>query len=266
MLAALAIAAMVGGGLWWSDRLAHRAVPPARLPSGPAEIGPPPGEEIDARKHVGDLLGQAPAYTPFFDALVAKFPADAANLREAFAERVVTDRASANPDRFLADALKALRQTRGVVAAKADDAALGRVFSAQSTMLAALREADPKLCVDFLYGGATDAFLDFVAPRRPLFAELAQANLAAILDGAEKKIEREAPNDDDFNALEQALRAAGLGDVEIAALLDGKAPDPPLPDERMCDAGRAYLKAIQALPEPARSRLQALAVEVMSRS
>ena len=106
----------------------------------------------------------------------------------------------------------------------------------------------------------------FAAGHRPLFAEVASANLDAILDGGEKKIARDEPTDEDFATLEKALRDKGLGDPEIGALLDGKTPDPPLPDAAMCDAARAYVAALLALPEPTRSRVMALAIELMARS
>lgn len=211
---------------------------------------------------------QAPAaalpadYAPFFDALAARFPAESQQIRENFTP---ADPISA-PDAYLAAALKHLRQTRGVVAAQADAAAMTGVFEAQAAMIAALRGVDAKLCVDFVYGGATDAFMAFVATRRPLFAALARASLDAVLDGAAKRHARDAPGDEDFAMLESSLRAKGMGDAEIAALLDGKTPDPPLPDERMCEAAQAYVAAALALPEPARSRVLSLAIELMARS
>lgn len=239
--AALALALLVA--------LALAAIWRARAPVA----GPPPPAPAAA----------LPAdYAPFFDALAARFPAEAQQIRENFAP---ADPATA-PDAYLAAALKHLRQTRGVVAAQADAAAMTGVFEAQAAMIAALRGVDSRLCVDFVYGGATDAFMAFVATRRPLFAALARASLDAVLDGAAKRHAREAPGDEDFAMLESSLRAKGMGDAEIAALLDGKTPDPPLPDERMCEAAQAYVAAALALPEPARSRVLALAIELMARS
>lgn len=230
----------------------------------PAPVADAPAPAEDASRLVQRRLAEAKDYAPFFEILASRFPAESAQIKTALAERLTTDK-DAGADALLAQALKSLRETRGVVAAKADAPAMTRVFEAQGAMIAALRAADPKLCVDFVYGGATDAFMTFVATRRPLFAALAKANLDAILDGADKKIERDAPTDDDFAALEKALRDKGLGDAEVATLLDGKTPDPPLPDERMCESAAAYVAAVLALPEPARSRLLALAIELMAR-
>lgn len=254
VLAALVAAAALGAGLW-----AGGVLPPRPAPEAPA-APPEPAAEVAAR------LAAAPDYAPFFDTLAARFPADSTQLREAFATASPGDRAAATADRFVADALKHLRQTRGIVASKADAPAMARVFEAQGAMIAALRDADPRLCVDFVYGGATGAFMDFVERRRPLFAAVAKANLDAILDGADRKIERDAPTDEDFAALEAALRGKGMGDPEIAALLDGKTPDPPLPDAQMCAAGKTYLQTLATLPEETRLRIYALAVELMARS
>jgi hypothetical protein len=260
-LAVVAVAAVLAGVL-----SRHGSVTPGPPPSAPADAPPPADRRAEARALVEARLRQATDYAPFFQTLDARLPADAAQIRDGFVEKALSDQASATPDRLVADALKSLRETRGVVAAKADAPAMTRVFEAQGAMLSALRESDAKLCVDFAYGGATDALMAFSIAHRLLFADLAKANLDAILDGAEKKLEREPATDDDFAALEKALRDKDLGDVEVAALLDGKTPDPPLSDERMCDAARLYVGAVLALPEPARSRVLSLAIELMARS
>ena len=62
------------------------------------------------------------------------------------------------------------------------------------------------------------------------------------------------------------MAAKGLSQAEIEALLDGKTPDPPLPEARLCKAGRVYLEMLKTLPEPVRLRIYALAVELMARS
>ena len=267
LIAGLVAALVIGGVVWWQDLFMRRHAPPAPSPpAGPAEMAPPPGEQGEARALVDQRLAAATDYAPFLDALAQRFPADSAQIRDAFTTRAIADKAAATPDRFVADALKALRETRGVIAAKAETPAMARVFEAQGAMLAALGKDDPKLCVDFVYGGATEAFMAFSASHRGLLAGVAQAGLDAILDGADKKIERDAPSDEDFAALEKALRDKGLGDAEVATLLDGKTAEPPLADARMCEAARAYVEAVLELPEPARSRVLALAIELMARS
>ena len=82
----------------------------------------------------------------------------------------------------------------------------------------------------------------------------------------QEEIERTAPTEADFKALKSALVAKGLDKVEIDALLDGKMPDPPLADARMCAAGQTYLETLRALPEAARLRIYGLAMELMARS
>ena len=99
-----------------------------------------------------------------------------------------------------------------------------------------------------------------------LAGEMAIAGLDAIVDGQAKKNTRQAPSDADFALLEKGMAAKGLSQAEIEALLDGKTPDPPLEDARLCQAGRVYLEMLKTLPEPVRLRIYALAVELMARS
>jgi len=95
---------------------------------------------------------------------------------------------------------------------------------------------------------------------------MAIAGLDAIVDGQAKKNERQPPTDADFLLLEKAMAGKGLSQPEIEALLDGKTPNPPLEDARLCQAGRVYLEMLKTLPEPVRLRIYALAVELMARS
>ncbi|MCC2108677.1 MAG: hypothetical protein KDJ40_14340, partial [Hyphomicrobiales bacterium] len=171
-----------------------------------------------------------------------------------------------SPDYDLSQAVKTLRQSRGALAAKADSAALGRVFEAQLAVLKALGAVNTRLCVDFLYGGASEAFLKFSAENRALVSDLAIAGLDAILDGKEKNIARTTPTESDFQMFETSLRQNGVGADEIGALLDGKTPDPPIPDDRMCAAGKTYLETLRQMPEDVRGRIEALAVDLMARS
>lgn len=262
-LAAICVVVVVGAlafALWPS--------PPGAAPQpagAGATIGPQAGDVEAARKAVEDQAA-LPDYAPFFRLLIEKLPVEAAQARQAQADRWLADRALATPERYVSETLRALRQTRGVLAARADSGPLGRIFDTQAALLEALAQDDPRLCVDFLYGGASDAFLDFSGGHRKLLSDMAQAFLAAIVDGQEKKPDRPAPTQEDVTALEQALAAAGLGKAAIDALLDGKAADPPLPDAEMCSAGRTYLKTLAALPEAQRLRFYGLAVELMARS
>jgi hypothetical protein len=95
---------------------------------------------------------------------------------------------------------------------------------------------------------------------------MAQASLDAILDGRTSRVERRPPTDDDFAQLESALMEQGLGRPEIEALLDGKEPQPPLPDAMLCRAGGVYLQTLRAMPEEMRMRIYGLAVEVLART
>ncbi|HEY8579794.1 MAG TPA: hypothetical protein VIL72_07910, partial [Beijerinckiaceae bacterium] len=185
---------------------------------------------------------------------------------DGFAKKAVADSRLESADYYLTETVRALRSRHGVVAARAQPAALQRVFDAQEKMLAALSDVDPRLCVDFLHGRASQAFFDFAAGARPAVTELARAGLDAIVDGRDSRIQRAAPSDGDFAQLEAALVARGLTRAEIETLLDGKAAEPPLPDVAMCRAGRVYLQALKTLPEDVRLRIYALAVELLART
>lgn len=245
-------------------------VPPVAStePAAPAEPPPAPPSPIappSRRAAVEARIAETPDVAAFFDRLQEVLPAD----YEAAIEKASAGSAepsSDSPDFWLSDAVKIVRQSRGALAAKADAAPLSRIFVHQAAVLDALSKGDARLCVDFLYGGASEGFFRFAAENRRLVSGLALAGLDAIADGQAKKIEREPPTDADFGALEAALREKGANDAEIAALLDGKAPEPPLPDERLCTLGRSYLDAMAGLPEATRLRLYALAVTLMARS
>src|SRR5437588_232299 len=114
-----------------------------------------------------------------------------------------------------------LEQSRGALASKADGASLARIFDVQLAMLDALSKTDQRLCVDFLYGGASEGFFQFSAKNRQLASEMAIAGLEAIIDGQAKKNQRQAPSDADFDLLEKDMAAKGLSQHEIEALLDG---------------------------------------------
>lgn len=234
----------------------------ATAPSNAPATAPPivsPAE--DPRRAVEAKIAAAPDIARFFDRLRLTLPND----YEKAAAGLVKLGETGTADVYLSEAVKSLRQSRGAAAAKADAAPLSQVFAKQLQVLEALSARDPKICVDFLYGGASEAIFKFAADNRALVSDLAIAGLDAILDGEQKKIARGGPNEADFQLLEKALREKGLSAAEIEALLDGKTPDPPLPDDKMCAAGKTYLQTLATLPEATRLRIYALAVELMAR-
>jgi hypothetical protein len=87
-----------------------------------------------------------------------------------------------------------------------------------------------------------------------------------MASGRAKNLARAQPTEADFRMLETALAARGLDKAEIDALLDGKMPDPPLDDAKMCAAGQTYLEVLRTLPEASRTRIYGLALELMSKS
>jgi hypothetical protein len=221
---------------------------------------PTPQQKLDA------MIAAAPEYDRFFDELRKNFPAEYAVALNDLGSRGA-DAAVRDIDSFVSEAVRNLRKTRGAAAAHAEAEPLTRIFDTQSAVLQAIAERDARLCVAFLYGGADLAhFSRFAATRRPLVADLAVAGLDAIANGNAKQIDRAEPSDADFKVLETALAAKGLSAEIIEALLDGKMPDPPLEDDRMCAAGQTYLETLRGLPEPVRLRIYGLAVELMARS
>jgi hypothetical protein len=238
------------------------SAPPASVPANAAS----PEARASARKAIEARIAQVPEYQRFFDRLRLALPSQYEATLEGFADRLVATGKEQPIDTYLSEAVRDLRQARGALAAKADGVALTRIFDVQLAMLDALSKTDQRLCVDFLYGGASEAFYQFSAKNRQLASDMAIAGLDAILDGQTKKNQRQTPTDADFVLLEKAMAAKGLSQVEIEALLDGKTPDPPLEDARLCRAGRIYLEMLKTLPEPVRLRIYALAVELMARS
>jgi hypothetical protein len=253
--------------------LGWRAMHPA-APVGQANSGEPPLPAVlpqlanlpAERQSIESRLAEAPDYRAFFADLKRAFPADYDRILGGFAARAAISRRVESPDFYLSETLLRLRQTRGILAAQAAAEPLGHIFAVQAQILTQLAATAPPLCVDFLFGGVSDEFFKFSEKNRDLIATMAEAGLTAILDGQTHKIERPAPTVEDFDLLEDGLVSRGLDTVEIGALLDGKMPDPPLPAERMCAAGRAYLDALQNLPEETRLKMYSLAVELMVRS
>ena len=205
-------------------------------------------------------------YPRFFAALRSDLPNDYRTILDGLSSRVETSDDVTDPDRWISEAVRALRVTSGVLAAKADGPTLAQVFALQRVILATLAGEDKRLCVDFLYGGSSRAFDRFAAGHRALVTDFALANLAAIVSGRQSRIVRPAPTDSDFDMLEAALRDKGLSQPEIAAILDGHQPDPPIADPRLCEIGGLYLDTLATMPDALRLRIYGLAAELMARS
>jgi hypothetical protein len=232
----------------------------------PGEPGTSPDVINAARRALEEKFKTAPEYAAFFDRLKTVFPSEYESFLAVFAQRSAASGEIASADLLTAEAVRSLRLSRGILAAKAGRQALEHIFELHFAMLRALAANDPQLCVNFLYGGDSPAFLEFSAQNRGLVAAIAIAGIDAIHDGEIQRIERPAPTGSDFDALEKTLRAKGLDTPEIEALLDGKPGDPPIAAAKMCRAGEVYLETLAGMPESTRLRIYGLAVELMARS
>ncbi|MCW6509124.1 hypothetical protein [Lichenifustis flavocetrariae] len=261
----LGLALALFAGLGW--RLSHVESTPVRPVASVAKpLGATKPDLATARELVLSRMGDAPDYTPFYDRLRVEFPAEFASLIDKAAAATAKSGHPPNPERLLTEALRNLRQTRGVLAAKAEAEPLGEVFSAQSAMLDTLASQNAAVCTDFLYGGSSPGFMAFSATHRALLERIAMAALNAITSGRDKPVDRDEPSGEDFDRLTEALKAQHLSDDQISALLDGKSFDPPLPESQMCDAGRIYLHVLNDMPEDLRLRVYALSAQLLARS
>lgn len=245
-------------------RLAEAAHDAPLAEAAPAEA--PAEPLLSARDRVERAIAATEEYRTFFLRLHEDFPADYAAAIDSFSQERPAGAEAASVDFYLAESVRRLRQARGVLAARAEPSVLARVFDLQLDVLRAISAENKKLCAAFLYGGVDQDFHSFAARRRALVAEMALVGLEAIASGQAKQLERSAPSEEDFRALEKALAARGLRKAEIDSLLDGKTPDPPFDDKKTCALGQTYLEALRALPEPVRLRIYGLAVELMARS
>lgn len=263
-LVLLSLAAVIAISLGVSFLL--EANTPGATPRSTA-MGLAPAEPLSvARQKIeAEIDRESPDYAGFFERLHAILPTEYDEILDGFAKQAVDGGDVSNVDSLVSQAVRDVRLSNGVLAANADSRALSRIFDVQLGMMQVLAAKDPRLCVDFLYGGASQAFLAFSSHNRRLIAAMAIAGLEAIGSGRANQIQRQPPSDADFNALESAMKAQGLTETEITAILDGKTPDPPIPDARMCTVGQIYLKTLAALPEPVRLRIYGLAVELMAR-
>ncbi len=268
-LVLLGLAALAG--IIVGAALVQKAIRPAPTPApAPATAAQHPGEGIAhieaVRRTFENMLKTAPDYAVFFDRLHASFPSEYESFLNALAQRSSVSGEIGSPDLHIAEAVRTLRLSRGVLAAKAGREALEHIFELQLAMLKALNAKDPHLCAEYLYGGESTAYLEFASQNRKLVAAMAVAGISAIHDGELKKVDREAPTVAEFDALEQSLREKGLGTPEIEALLDGTQSVPPIDEAKLCRAGQIYLETLAALPEESRLRIYGLAVELMARS
>ena len=225
-----------------------------------------PQEVAAMRRAIERSMAEEPDYAAFFERLKSAYPAEYESFVSKASHRAATAGGAAPVDGLMIEAARDLRRTHGLSAARADGPALDRLFDARRAVLDALASSDRALCVDFLYGGGSGDFSAFSRAHRVLFAAMANAGLDAIDEGRIKQMERAAPHDDDFRTLENALRAQGVSNAAIGALLDGKAPNPPLADAEMCQAGQTYLRTLAALPDPARRRIYGLSIALMAHS
>ncbi|QGM98020.1 hypothetical protein [Methylocystis parvus] len=225
-----------------------------------------PIDKGTARQMVETAIAQTPEYARYFSRMRETFTQDYEAALNEFSTRLADTKLEQSVDYYLSEAVRRLRQSRGALAGKAEPEAMSKVFAKQLDVLQAVAREDKKMCVAFLYGATNLDFQRFAAAQRPLVADMATANLEAMASGQEKNISRAQPNEADFKTLETALQARGLSKAEIDALLDGKMPDPPLDDAKMCAAGQTYLEVLRTLPEASRTRIYGLALELMSKS
>jgi hypothetical protein len=255
-------AALVAGLIGWR----YKGAPVRGQVPSQAMAAPTPISTEKARQAVSAQLNQVAEYAPFYARLAQDFPSDQSQVIQTLVAKTASAGMVDSPDAALIDAIRALQNRRGIVASRAEDDKLVRIFEAQSAIMAGLAETNPGLCREFLYGGSSDGFLDFAANHRDLIANLAMADLEAIENGQNRGIGRDPPTDADLNALAQALAHQGLSEGEIAALMDGVMPREAISDARMCEIGRIHLEALRKLPEPSRSRVLALEIKLMAHS
>ena len=271
-LALLGLAAIVALllGASFLDR-AFRVDPKPVVESNTPGVSPPEagsgqqtGALLETRRQIEASIADVPDYVRFFDRMRLLFPTEYETILNGIGQQAAGSKPS--PDEIMADAVAALRKANGALAAKASDQALGQIFTLQLGEMRTLASRDVHLCVAFLYGASGSGFLSFAADHRPLIADAAIAGLDAMNSGRMDQVQRGAPNDGDFQALDKALMEKGLSRPEVEALLDGKSADPPIADERMCRAGQTYLETLATLPPQARARLYGLAVDLMAKS
>jgi hypothetical protein len=262
-LVLIAVAVLAAGLIGW--RYKGMLPMPRQAPLEQTQPATPMARD-EARRVVADELNEVTDYVPFYARFEQIFPADHHEVMQSFIAKIAASGTAESPDAYLIEALRTLQSRRGIVAAKADPQKLTRIFEVQSAIMAGLSTSNPSLCRQFLYGGSSEAFLDFATTHRNLIADMALAGLDAIEDGKVSAIERDPPQDADLDALAKTLAGRGLSEAEITALMDGTMPSETIADARMCEIGQVLLESLRNLPEPGRSRVLALAVKLMAHS
>ena len=265
LLVLLAVAVM--GLLGWrltANPQQVATLAPVPLPSIPVPRPAPPV----AAERPEDRLVEVPEFSAFYGRLKMDFPHDYAAVldRMTVVRQRADDHSGTIGDAMIWEALRDLQQNQGVLASQAGAAALDGYFDARLSMLDGLAPLNVRDCVDFLYGMTGEPIVEFTASHHGLVATLAERQLAAIEDGRSRHADRAIPTDADFATLSTALAARKVTPQEIALLLDGATPDPPLPDRRLCDLGRIYLDTLRDLPADTRQRIYGLAAELLARS
>jgi len=267
-LVLLGLAALAGivAGTALFQKAVQRESPYASLTATAIPLAAGGASDSEAvRRIFQNTVKGAPEYGDFFDRFKAAFPAEYEAFLKSVAERSAASGEIGSADLLLAEAVRTLRLSRGVLAANAGQPALERIFDLQLAMLSALAVKDPRLCAEYLNGGESSGYFEFAAENRKLVAKVANAGIDAILDGALKQVHRDTPTEKDFDAVEVSLRSKGLGSAEVEALLDGTVSNPPVGNEKMCRAGQVYLETLATMPEEVRLRIYGLAAGLMAR-
>ena len=261
---------MAGLPLSWpafapAQRIAVAPVPPAPAPR------PAPAQTIEAMRGLVEArVAAIPAYAAYFARLRAAFPAEYPAILDAIARPALAAAAKGaapgSADEDVALAMHRLRQTHGILAARAELATLDRLPLAQLAIMKALAAGDPKLCVDYFYGGGTRDFYAFSALNRALVANLAIASLDAIAEGRSRDNAPPEPGDADIQSFDDSLAAGGLDRAQIDVLLEGKMPGTPLDDASLCHAGLVYLQVALSLPGAIRLPLLSRSAALAARS
>ena len=278
VLLALALALAAGLGL----RLAG-APPPALLAQwlhavlAPEPAAPPqqpaiaqtaalaqPLAPASLRARLEARVATAPAFESYFAVLRQRFPSEFPALLDAISQPRANG--PGNLDEDVANAMRRLRRTHGILAARAGLAAMERIPQAQLAILRAMEPGDKRLCADYFYGSGTAGFFGFSARNRELVAALAIANAEAIADGRARAATPPEAADADVQLFDDDLAARGLSRAEIETLLDSKIAEPPLDDASLCHAGIVYFESLLSLPEASKLRLLARLVALAARS